>query len=177
MRTTKQVLLFLLFLWLVTACSNNAPRSNSANPSQATPCPTPGGTVVTCKINSDGTVQPTPASLGQVGPGPAVQPAAIQVEMSLDNLDASYGSLVFTVALIGADQKLDLSQYGTLTSDLGLTVKASAWKAVAESDRIQGKLSFPAILDGKPVLQGAKKFTVSLKNIGAQPETFTFNVP
>ncbi len=68
---------------------------------------------------------------------------------------------------------MDLASLSTLTSDTGLSVQGSNWDAQPGGHHVSGKLIFPASVDGKLILQGAKKVTLTVKDVDAPQRIFT----
>jgi hypothetical protein len=64
----------------------------------------------------------------------------------------------------------------TLTTDTGKTVQASQWDAPSGGHHVSGKLIFPASLDGKSFLEGAKKLTLTIKDLDAPERVFSWDL-
>ncbi len=71
---------------------------------------------------------------------------------------------------------MDLAALGTLTTDTGRAVRATVWDALKGGHHVSGRLSFPASVDGTPLLNGAKKLTLTLQNVDAPERTFTWDL-
>src|SRR5512138_3789678 len=88
---------------------------------------------------------------------------AVVVEVTPENIKAASGTLDFDVAMNthSVDLSMDLSQLATLTTDTGVSVQANGWDAPGGGHHVSGKLSFPATKDGKSVLEGATRVTIT----------------
>lgn len=128
----------------------------------------------------------SPASAGVTAPDPA-QPAlptredlqgAVTVKVTPLNLGNPGATLDFDVTLDthSVDLSMDLTQLATLRADTGVEVPASAWPA-GSGHHYEATLSFPAqTADGKPVLEGAGKITLVIKNLEAPERIFEWDV-
>ncbi len=102
----------------------------------------------------------------------------VVVEVTPENLKDPSGTLDFEVAMNthSVDLSMDLSQLATLTTDTGISVQANAWDAPGGGHHVSGKLTFPATKDGKPILDGATKITVTILNVDAPTRTFEWEL-
>ncbi len=104
---------------------------------------------------------------------------AVAVEVTPLDLNAADQTLDFEVAMNthSVNLGMDLAALGTLTTDTGRTVRATAWGAPKGGHHVSGQLSFPASVDGAPLLKGAKELTLTLQNVDAPERTFTWDLP
>ena len=128
---------------------------------------------------------PTAAPVSNALPAPADNPAnveltrtdeqgAVVIEVTPLNLDSATDTLEFDVSMNthSVDLSMDLAQLATLTTDTGLTVQASKWDATPGGHHVPGKLIFPASQDGKSVLDGAGKLTLTIVNVDSPSRVF-----
>ncbi len=105
---------------------------------------------------------------------------AVTVTITPENFDSPGDTLDFDVALNthSVDLSMDLATLATLTTDTGLSVKATKWDAPSGGHHVSGRLSFPSSVDGTPLLQkSATKLTLTLRNLAASERTFTWELP
>jgi hypothetical protein len=68
---------------------------------------------------------------------------------------------------------MNLAKLATLSTDTGLTAEATTWEGPGDGGHhISGKLSFPTIVNGKPLLEKATKLTLTLRDVDAPERTF-----
>ena len=161
----RKIALFLLPLLALTL----AACSSTGTPSPASP-PKP-----------DASPQPTQALEQSVSDDLArtdSQGAVTVVVKPLD-LDGSSETLTFEIVMDthSVDLSFDLASLATLTTDTGLVVQAALWDAPRGGHHVKGTLSFPASVDGKPLLDEAAKLTLTLVNVDAPERIFTWDVP
>jgi hypothetical protein len=94
------------------------------------------------------------------------------------DLGSQAGKLTFEVALNthSVDLNMDLATLSTLTTDTGLTVQADVWDAPRGGHHVSGTLSFPSSVDGKEILDGAAKLTLTIKDVDAPERTFAWDL-
>ena len=104
---------------------------------------------------------------------------AVTVEIIPLDLNNVGQTLDFEVAMNthSVNLGMDLATLATLTADTGHTVRATGWDAPKGGHHVSGRLSFPASVDGAPLLNGAKKLTLTLQNVDAPERTFTWVLP
>lgn len=85
------------------------------------------------------------------------------------NLGVPADTLEFDVAMNthSVDLSMDLAALSTLSTDAGVTVQASKWDATPGGHHVQGTLIFPAAQDGKSILEGASKLTLTIVDVDA----------
>lgn len=103
---------------------------------------------------------------------------AVTVEVKPEDLNNPGPELVFDVSMNthSVDLSMDLAALATLSTDNGKTVQADLWKGPGGGHHVSGKLTFPANVDGKPLLGGATKLVLTIKNVGAPERTFTWDL-
>ncbi len=95
------------------------------------------------------------------------QQGAVTLEVTPLNLDNPSDQLEFDVALDthSVDLSMDLAALATLSTDTGITVQAALWDAPRGGHHVAGKLVFPATNDGKSILDGATKLTLTIVDV------------
>jgi len=150
-----------------------------------------GGTLAACGPALSGGSSAAQAVPPTVPPAPAAQAApaqdlaradeqgAVTVAVTPLNLNSPGQTLDFEVAMNthSVNLGMDLATLATLTADTGHTVRATGWDAPKGGHHVSGRLSFPASVDGAPLLNGAKKLTLTLQNVDAPERTFTWVLP
>ena len=120
-----------------------------------------------------------PASL----PGPWVEDVArvdnqgaVEIELVPLNQNNPDLTLDFNVNLNthSVDLSMDLATLAILETDTGLSVQASLWDAPRGGHHVSGILSFPAEIDGFPLLEGVSKMTISLIDVDAPERIFVW---
>lgn len=94
------------------------------------------------------------------------------------NLNAPAETLDFLVEMNthSVDLSWNLAAQSTLTTDNGLSVAGSDWPT-GSGHHLQGTLKFPTkTTDGKPLLDGAKKLTLTIKEAGAPTRVFEWTL-
>jgi hypothetical protein len=94
------------------------------------------------------------------------------------NLNNPGQTLDFDVAMEthSVDLSMDLAAVSTLTTDTGRSVQATRWDAPRGGHHVEGKLSFPANVDGVPVLEGATKLTLIVRDVDAPERAFVWQL-
>ncbi len=98
----------------------------------------------------------------------------VSLEITPLNLNQAWETIDFHVKMNthSVDLSMDLAVLATLTTDAGQTVQAIRWDAPSEGHHITGLLSFPASIDGLPLLNGASKMTLTLLNVDVPERVF-----
>lgn len=106
------------------------------------------------------------------------QQGAIIVEITPLNLDAPSDTLEFDVVMTthSIDLIMDLATLSTLTTDTGISVDTAVWDAPLGGHHVEGKLIFPTTKDGKPILEGATKLTLTIINVDASTRIFEWEL-
>ena len=106
------------------------------------------------------------------------QQGTVTVEVTPLNLSNPSDKLEFDVALNthSVDLSMDLATLATLTTDTGVSVQAASWDAPRGGHHVEGKLAFPATKDGKSILAGATKLTLTIVNLDAPLRVFEWQL-
>lgn len=185
-------LLVLLFVLLLSACS--------AAPVEPSTAPTPDTSatlsaivsatllaveveVPTATVTLDPSTTPAvvitsnnlPLEQGQTRTD---EQGAVVVDVTPNNLDNPGDTIDFAVGLNthSVDLSMDLAKLSTLKTDTGLTASSLAWNGMAGGHHVSGNLTFPAQVDGKNLLEGAKVLTLVIQNVDAPERAFTWNI-
>jgi len=156
-RLTQLLLLTLIFT--LAACSATAPASDLTPPQPDT-----------ISTDSDSSSNDSATLSDQQG--------AVTVEVTSLNLDSATDTLDFDVVMDthSVDLSMDLASLATLTTDTGITVQATLWDAPLGGHHVAGKLIFPAIQDGKSILEGAGTLTLTLVNVDVPSRSFEWDL-
>lgn len=102
----------------------------------------------------------------------------VSVAITPLNLSAAATTLDFEVALDthSVDLSMDMATLATLAADTGRQATATRWDAPRGGHHVVGVLSFPAIIDGVSLLDGASRLTITLRNVDVPERTFTWDV-
>jgi len=186
----KRFIILLLAATLLAACS-----STQSIAIQSTPL----ATFVTATLPPTNTPWPT-SSVVLVTPTPTTDPSnfarlfpgsnagneltrmdgqgTVTVEVTPVNLGMPGDTLIFEIALNthSVDLSMDLATLSTLTTDAGLVIQASLWDAPRGGHHVSGKLIFPATRNGRSILEGATKFTLTIINVDAPTRVFEWEL-
>lgn len=103
---------------------------------------------------------------------------AIIFEVTPLNLDQPGESLEFNIVLTthSIDLSMDLAATATFTTDTGVSINSTLWDAPRGGHHVEGKLIFPATEDGKSILEGATKLTLTIINVDAPARIFEWEL-
>ena len=103
---------------------------------------------------------------------------AIIIEVTPLNLASPKDTLEFDVLMDthSIDLSMELAMLATLTTNTGITVQATLWDAPRGGHHVEGKLIFPATQDGKSILAGASKLTLTISNVDAPSRLFEWEL-
>ncbi|MBN8579207.1 MAG: hypothetical protein J0L96_00955 [Anaerolineae bacterium] len=103
---------------------------------------------------------------------------AIIFEVTPLDLNQTADALEFNIVLTthSIDLSMDLAATATLSTDTGVTVKSTLWDAPRGGHHVEGKLIFPATQDGKSILEGAGKLTLTITNVDAPTRIFEWEL-
>ena len=106
------------------------------------------------------------------------QQGAVTVNVTPLNLKNPSDQLEFDIALEthSVDLSMDLATLATLTTDTGVSTQATKWDAPRGGHHVSGKLIFPATKDGKSILEGASKLTLTIVNVDASSRVFEWEL-
>ena len=157
----------LLTLTLILAACSATPSplpSDASTPLSASPAPAPVSTTDSAPAFDSATRTD--------------QQGAIIFEVTPLDLDAPADTLEFDIVLTthSIDLSMDLAPLATLTTDTGVTVQATLWDAPRGGHHVVGKLIFPAAADGKSILEGATKLTITILNVDAPSRVFEWEL-
>lgn len=128
-------------------------------------------------------LQPAPVSTESASPAndSAIridEQGAIIIEITPLNLVSPTDTFEFDVVMTthSIDLSMDLATLSTLTTDTGVSVKSTLWDAPLGGHHVEGKLIFPATKDGKPILEGATKLTLTIINVDVPTRIFEWDL-
>jgi hypothetical protein len=103
---------------------------------------------------------------------------AVKVSVTPINLQTARDALEFEIVLDthSIDLSMDLATLATLTNDTGRTVTPIRWDGPPGGHHVAGVLSFPAEMDGVPLLDSASRLTLTLRDIDAPERVFSWEV-
>lgn len=165
------LLLSFLLVMILTACTPTAE-----------PTPLPASTVPpTANVIQPTTVPPTLEYLPEPVQSDLTrmdEQGAVVVSVTPLNLDQPADTLNFDVSLEthSVDLSMDLAVLSTLTTDDGKSVTPIIWDAPMGGHHVSGTLSFPALLEGTSILDGAKTLTLTMKDVAAPERIFIWEL-
>lgn len=128
-------------------------------------------------------IEPDPASTNESTPNldsatRTDDQGAIIFEVTPPDLTVSTDTLAFDIVLTthSIDLSMDLATASTLSTDTGITVPSALWDAPRGGHHVEGKLIFPAMLDGKTILEGATKLTLTIVDVDAPSRVFEWEL-
>jgi hypothetical protein len=103
---------------------------------------------------------------------------AVTVSVTPVDLSQAAATLAFEVAMNthSVDLSMDLAELATLTTDNGRTVPATLWDAVPGGHHVSGVLTFPAVVEGTAVLEGATELILTITGVDAPSRTFVWSL-
>jgi hypothetical protein len=103
---------------------------------------------------------------------------AVVFQVTPLNLSTPVDTLDFDVAMNthSVDLSMDLSTLSTLSTDTGVTVQATKWDAPGGGHHVDGQLIFPAAQNGKSILEGASKLTLTIVKVDAASRVFEWEL-
>jgi hypothetical protein len=149
-------ILILMAALLLAACAPAQPAAPSTQISANTSIPGAGSTDL-IRTDSQGAVTVTVTPLNFDKPGDTLK---FDIGMSTHSVDLS----------------MDLTTIATLKTDTGITLQPTTWEAPKGGHHIDGRLSFPAMKDGKSILDGVKKLTLTISGIDNATRIFTWDL-
>ena len=186
----KPLVIFFISAVLLVACSPMQPDSiepaataffvTATLPPTQIPFPTSSARSVTATPTTDPSVfaQLFPGSSGGNELTRLDEQGMVTVEVTPLNLGMPGDTLVFEVSMNthSVDLSMDLAQLAALTTDTGQAVQASFWEAPRGGHHVSGKLIFPAAMNGMPVLDGATKVSLEIREVDASLRTFEWTL-
>lgn len=164
--------LFLTLALILAACSPS--QSNMDLPSGTSQTgPQPASVQSTESTSSSGNEASASNEMTRTD-----QQGMVTVEVTPLNLSNPSDQIEFEVALNthSVDLSMDLATLATLTTDTGITVQATLWDAVPGGHHVSGKLIFPTLKDGKSILDGASKLTLTIINLDTPSRVFEWRL-
>lgn len=103
---------------------------------------------------------------------------AIIFEVTPLDLNQTAESLEFNIVLTthSIDLSMDLATTATLTTDTGVSVNSTLWDAPRGGHHVEGKLIFPATVNGKPLLDGATELTLTFTDVDVPTRIFEWGL-
>ena len=164
----------LLFVFLLAACAptQSAIESPTVQPSPVSnvvPTPTDNPALIPT-LFSDANGNSELARLDEQG--------AVVFEVTPLNLGTPADTLEFQVSMNthSVDLSMDLAVLSTLSTDTGVSVQASKWDAIPGGHHVSGTLIFPSAQDGKSILEGTSKLTLTIDNVDAPSRVFDWEL-
>ena len=162
----KQFTIFLLLILTLVAC---APSQTTGNP--LSPQPTIVLTQGIALPSGDDTSSSADLTRSD-------EQGMVMFEVTPIDLATAANPLEFNIAMNthSVDLSMDLATLATLTTDTGVTIQAEKWDAVPGGHHVSGKLIFPSTKDGKSILDGASKLTLTIVNVDAPSRVFEWQL-
>jgi hypothetical protein len=103
---------------------------------------------------------------------------AVIVQVTPLNVGTPADTLEFDISLSthSVDLSMDLAALSTLTTDTGVSIQPTIWDAPRGGHHVQGKLIFPAMQDGKSILEAASKLTLTITDVDAPTRVFEWQL-
>lgn len=100
------------------------------------------------------------------------------VSVAVTPLESDDATLEFDVAMNthSVDLSMDLASLTTLTNDRGQTVTPTGWDAPRSGHHVSGRLTFPNIIVGGSMLEGAKQITLTIRDVGVPERVFKWSL-
>ncbi len=158
----------LVLTFILTAC---APSQSGAN--LFTPEVAPAS-----NNNPMPTNKPASSATGNGELARTDEQGAVVFQITPLNLDTAIDTLEFDVAMNthSIDLGMDLASLSTLSTDTGVAIPAAKWDATPGGHHVGGKLIFPLMTNGKSILDGASKLTLTIVNVDAASRVFEWEL-
>jgi hypothetical protein len=103
---------------------------------------------------------------------------AIIFEVTPLNLDQIAEALEFNIVLTthSIDLSMDLAATAMLATDTGISVHSTLWDAPRGGHHVEGKLIFPVTVNGKPILDGTTKLTLTITDVDVPTRIFEWEL-
>jgi len=168
-----------IFTIVLTACSAVPTTPSPSVSVQDAPQPAPVSNIVPTPID-DPAIIPTlfPNVVRNKEMTRMDQQGAVIMEITPHNLGTPADTLDFDVVMNthSVDLSMDLAKLATLTTDKGVAIQAVSWDAPRGGHHVSGKLIFPSTLNGKPIIEGASKLTLTIINVDASSRVFEWEL-
>jgi len=157
-----------LLLIVLTACSVRLPDAEGSN--TGTPPAAPQPVISTQSPDVNGGI---PVDLKRTDSQGSVEFIIAPLSLNTSSETIDFSVVMDTHSI---DLSWNLAAQSTLTADNGLSVVGSSWPT-GSGHHVQGTLKFPTkTADGKPLLDGAKKLTLTIKDAGAPTRVFEWTL-
>ena len=102
---------------------------------------------------------------------------AVTISIEPINLDNPGQTLDFDVKMDthSIDLGMDISKLSILSIASGKTVEAVKWNAPMGGHHVEGTLSFPATINGMPLLENSEEITIRIIDVDAPARIFKWN--
>lgn len=169
----------LILTIILTACSapSNPPSPPAA--AQDNPQPAPVSNVIPTPTDDPAILATLFPNMGSKEEMTRMdQQGAVIMEVTPLNLGTPGDTLEFDVVMNthSVDLGMDLAVLATLLTDTGITLQATLWDAPRGGHHVSGKLVFPAVQDGKSILEGATRLILTVVNVDAPSRTFEWEL-
>lgn len=166
----------LMLTFILSACA-----SATTNPPQSAPKPASVSDIIPTPTDN-------PAILPTLFPNMNVnankdmtridEQGMVIIEITPLNIGTPSDTLQFDVVLNthSVDLSMDLAPLSTLSTDAGITLQATLWDAPRGGHHVSGKLVFPSMHDGRSILEGASKLTLTIINVDASSRIFEWDL-
>jgi hypothetical protein len=103
---------------------------------------------------------------------------AVIFEVTPRNLGMPADTLDFDVAMNthSIDLSMDLAVLSTLTTDTGISIPATKWDGTPGGHHVSGMLIFPAMQNGKSIIEGSSRLTLTIVNVDAPARVFEWEL-
>jgi len=103
---------------------------------------------------------------------------SVTIDITPLNLSSPDDQLEFNVVMNthSADLSMDLATRAILSTNTGVTIQAATWEAPRGGHHLEGKLSFPTRKDGKSILEGVAKLTLTLTNVDSATRVYEWEL-
>lgn len=163
----------LILTIILTACS----ATESSPPS--TPRPAPTSNVILTPTDDPAILATLfPNMSGNSAMTRTDQQGAIIVEVTPSNPGTPADTITFSIVLTthSIDLSMDLATLSTLTTDTGISISATTWDAPRGGHHVSGNLIFPSMQEGRSILEGATKLTLTIVNLDALSRIFEWDL-
>jgi hypothetical protein len=168
------LLISLTLIFILAACASSEEVSTELAPptaeSVSTPLPTP---------TDDPALTPTLFPSAANGELTRVdEQGAVIVQVTPLNLGLPADTLEFDILLNthSIDLSMDLAVLSTLTAGTNGSIQPVSWEGPRGGHHVQGKLTFPAMQDGRSILEGASKLTLIITGVDAPSRIFEWEL-
>lgn len=183
-KTAQYLILFGILAALLAACSPSSllsPQNVAAEPVETSTLDTPqedtGSPQIVDNEEADQEVDQSPKykfwgdNVSQVDEQGAVIVEIVPINPNNPGLTLDFKVYLNTHSV---DLSMDLTELATLETNTGMVVHAAGWDAPAGGHHVDGKLSFPAQVDGAPLLENVSSMTIRLFDIEVPERVFTW---